>query len=133
MLEREDAIREMIAAQAPRREIVNVLSEKFGIAQRTVQDHYYAISKAMADELDKHKDEVALWAVESNKDLYKRCLKMHKYKTASDIINSICKLAGLFDAKGVISRDVPKINIIEADYSAPLKAVGEGSEETEGS
>lgn len=130
MLQREDAIREMIRNGHERRHIIETLHRKFNVNPRTIQDQYYALSKQVGEELSVHKDEIAMIIIERKNELYKLCIKQNKFKTADDILNGIAKMAGLFDPKGAISREVPKINIIEADFSEPLKAVGDDSEAT---
>lgn len=129
MLEREDDIRKMMSEGAERRHIVEELHKKYKVARRTIEDHYYRIAKDIGIELSENREEVAARIIEMKMDLYKRSIARHKYKTADDILNGIAKMANLFDSKGSIAREVPKISLVTADFSR--KASGDDSGETD--
>ncbi len=129
MLDREIDIRTDMANGVPRHISIENLSTKYKVARRTISDQYYKFGVDVANALDVEKGELAAMLLERKNRIYNEAMSSKKLDTALKACESIGRMAQIYDKGTEVSTEKPKITISEADYSAPLKAVGEGSEQ----
>ncbi len=131
MLEREDDIRSDMAQGISRHTSIENLSIKYKVARRTIADQYYKFGLDIAKELETEKGPIAAMLVERKNRIYREAMSAKKLDTALKACESIGRMAQIYDKGTDVSAEKPKITITEADYSTPLKAVGDGTEQKE--
>lgn len=117
---REVAIIELIGKDYSRVQIGEALAEKWNVNPVSIQRQYDKVIKKLQEDLAKERELLSVQLIERNNEIFRRCMLEGKYKTALDANGSIAKIAGIYNDKGKVAEEKPKIiTIREEDQSKP--------------
>lgn len=130
MLEREEDVLRMLAEGHNKQKICTDLAKKYRVAERTIETSYYEVCNSLNDDYLQNRKDVAATVYTRKDEIYKRCMQEGKYKTALDAVVAIARMGKIYE--GEIAKDkLPDvINLTQGDFTKPLKAVGEGEDES---
>lgn len=125
MAAREKLITELISQGYTRKNIIQIVSEKFETTELSIAKQYDRMIQELKIDSASMREEARIKFMQRFEYLYQLSLKEKKLKTAMDIVERQAKLLGLYDKVTAEKEQAPTIEIIENDANVlPLKENG---------
>lgn len=128
MIAREKRIVELLSKGTRPADIFRVLASEFGITEKAAEKQYQRLAADQYENNEEYRQQAKLTTDTWLRKAYALAEAKGQGKTMIDAAKELARLHGVYDTDSQEAAQPKIIRIKTADFSQPLKAVGEGKD-----